>query len=111
MINDFAASNNNTFTKCPSTTVNNTSPNGSSSTSTNAPNTGAIVGGAVGGAAALAIAIGVFFLWRRHRQNSGPKPLDLSAEYDENRYVAPPAASPAMRTAKAVPGAVAPISE
>ncbi|KAI0718245.1 hypothetical protein C8T65DRAFT_570869 [Cerioporus squamosus] len=105
MVTDLAATNNNTFTKCASTTRNDTaSITGSvsesvtastiGSSSTNAPDAestssskssskvGPLVGGVVGGIGG-AIAIGVlgFFLWRARRQARGPKPLDLANEY------------------------------
>ncbi|TFK78782.1 hypothetical protein K466DRAFT_612603 [Polyporus arcularius HHB13444] len=108
MVTDLAATNNNTFTKCASTTKNDTvSTTGSvsdsvtastiGSSSTNAPDAsntsaskssskvGPVIGGVVGGVGG-AIAIGVlgFFLWRARRQARGPKPLDLTNEYRQS---------------------------
>ena len=98
---DLAATNNNTFTHCASTTRNDstTASSGhfsdSAMTSTNGPtsaptgssnagsNIGAIVGGAVGGVlGAIALGLVGFFLWHKHRQSRGPRPLDLVKEYD-----------------------------
>lgn len=98
MLKDFAATNNNTFTHCASTTRNDTDTTssltpsltasaGASATDTSAPseksNIGPIIGGAVGGVLGLLAIIGVvvFFLRKGRRSRRGPKPLDLSNEY------------------------------
>ncbi|KAI0351453.1 hypothetical protein OH77DRAFT_939571 [Trametes cingulata] len=103
MTKDFAVTNNNTFTHCnstlkgtqslsdtssaaatatgstpDSTTTTTTAPSTSKSTSI-APVIGGAVGGVLGGVALAALG---FFLCRRHRRNQGPKPLDLSKEYN-----------------------------
>ncbi|PIL35213.1 hypothetical protein GSI_03003 [Ganoderma sinense ZZ0214-1] len=97
---DLAATNNNTFTHCASTTVNATTTKAGSGTATSSTkaqahsttassksqssgsNTAAIVGGAVGGVfGAIALGLVGFCLWRKKRQGQGPKPLDLSGEY------------------------------
>ncbi|RPD56168.1 hypothetical protein L227DRAFT_288283 [Lentinus tigrinus ALCF2SS1-6] len=110
MVKDLAATNNNTFTKCASTTKNDTVSTtqsvsdsitastmdsssttapaaASSSSSSSSSKVGPIVGGVVGGVGG-AIAAGVmgFFLWRARRQARGPKPLDLTQEYRPSSY-------------------------
>ncbi|KAI0683053.1 hypothetical protein C8Q76DRAFT_762999 [Earliella scabrosa] len=104
MQKDLAVTNNNTFTKCASTTRNETDTTslGPSSTESSAGATGTdsssnasssrtnlapIIGGAVGGVIALlAIAGGLLFcFWKRLRRQRGPKPLDLSTEYNNRR--------------------------
>ncbi|KAI9064694.1 hypothetical protein FKP32DRAFT_577122 [Trametes sanguinea] len=103
MTEDFAATNNNTFTHCNSTLQNVTSsaapsPTSSTTSSSVLPSNGAqqtngrkasssthlapILGGVIGGVVvALVLAFIGFYLIRRHGRRRGPKPLDLSTEY------------------------------
>ncbi|OSD02465.1 hypothetical protein PYCCODRAFT_405342 [Trametes coccinea BRFM310] len=103
MTEDFAATNNNTFTHCNSTLQNTTSsatpsPTSSSTSSTALPTNavqqtsgtkaehsthlGPILGGVIGGViVALILAFIGFYLIRRQCRHRGPRPLDLSKEY------------------------------
>ncbi|KAI0775502.1 hypothetical protein BD413DRAFT_276463 [Trametes elegans] len=107
MTKDFAVTNNNTFTHCNSTLTSSTSvesstptattpdPTASGTTGKEQSHSGAIAGGAIGGALFTLIVGGLaFWLYRRRLRNQGPKPLDLSQEYNEQNL--PYADSPQM---------------
>ncbi|KAI1789404.1 hypothetical protein LXA43DRAFT_893016 [Ganoderma leucocontextum] len=93
---DLVATNNNTFTHCASTTVNTTTTKAGTSTATgsskphstassipqSSSNTAVVIGAAVGGAlGAIALGLVGFWFWYQRRRAQGPKPLDLTGEY------------------------------